>query len=335
MPATLFNASHAVIAHSLVPLDSSTLDALKEESYLLVHSARCSGTNDFLEEVDITGAVVYAAYFNFKVRWSVEATALALAGLANYHPGANLTTQNLEFLNASRNAFQIGLPSPDANGRRLIYENPVQDPVAGDLVEVSFDVVSMFGTSYGPGAVAPPVDLESSLVPEVGSGADYAYYYNVSQIWIRRLRVVGPVTGLTYFNDEYFWYTSPLTVPAAVDLPAFYASQPPSTAANTIMEVFATDVPGGRVLLAGAGLITDLVSHFAPIPLPSTSYNWFIGVIIPGEGTYVQSALAPPEVNTAQELITYLQSPGDAPGFIGTAQVLEVYSMDQAAFLPL
>jgi len=160
MPAVTFSATAGIIAHSSIPLDSSLLSTLKSETYLLVHSCPVREEHDYLERTDINGVLVYAAWYNFKVRWSVTASALAFNGLADYHPGAALSAWNLEFFNAARFPFQI----PNNGLRKLVLDNPTQDPVAGGLVEVTFDVLSIFGDSAGPVPGGLPIPtLESSF----------------------------------------------------------------------------------------------------------------------------------------------------------------------------
>ena len=164
MPAVTYSATAGIIAHSTVAMDSTLLSTLKEEVYLLVHSCPVREEHEYTERTDVNGVLVYAAWYNFKVRWSVTATALAFNGLADYHPGAALSVWNLEFLNASRFPFQI--PNSAYAGRKLVLDNPTQDPVAGGLVEVTFDVLSIFGDSTGPRPGGLPVPtLESSLTP--------------------------------------------------------------------------------------------------------------------------------------------------------------------------
>ena len=163
MAATTFSATTGLIMHSSVALDSTLLSSLKSETFLLVHSCPVREEHDYLERTDINGVLVYAAWYNFKVRWSVTATALALNGLADYHPGAALSTGNLEFLNAARFPFQI--PNSASANRRLILDNPTQDPVAGGLVEVTFDVLSLFGDSAGPTPGGVPVPTLDSSFP--------------------------------------------------------------------------------------------------------------------------------------------------------------------------
>jgi hypothetical protein len=328
MPATLFAPLHSVIAHSLVPLDDTTLHVLQPESYLLVHRAPAAATNSYIEETDINGDLVYACYYNFKIRWSVTADALALTGLANYHPGAELSTQSLQFLNAARHPFQI--PGQNTTPRRLIYENPVQDPIAGDMVAVTFDVVSMFGGSTGPTKVLPDApDTSTGLVPEIGSGTHWSDIYGVSLIWIRRVGVLtGPDTGNLYGNIESYETLPAATTPPA-DLAAFLAAPISGSTGtnNTLPEVFnaLTDTYYNPPAATTGDILTWLQSGL-PLPTPEL-INFFYGGPGGTQATHSDTA------TDAASFFAEFSLPGDPPGYINGQEITEIYSTHQAAWI--
>lgn len=280
MSATLFDPLSTILCHSMVGIDESTLLTLQPEEYLLVHSAPCAASNDYLEEVDLNGDLVYAAWFNFKIRWSVQADALALRGLADYHPGARLSTQSLEFLNAARAPFQI--PAPADGARRLVYENPRQDPIAGDLVAVSFDIVSMFGPTTGPALTPGDIALDSSLTTSLTTRPDYATLYGDALAWLRIVEITSPLTSYTHESAYKYWQTRPPSSgTAGLTFATFLATIDllPNVSGKQITEIFSTDVPGGRYIYpadATSGLALTAYQSGIPDPIPSPGWNYIM-----------------------------------------------------------
>ena len=335
MPATTFSAASSVLLHSLVPIDDATLLTLQPEDYLLVHSAPCAASNDYLEETDLNGDLIYAAWYNFKIRWSVSADALALRGLADYHPGARLSTQSLEFLNASRAPFQI--PAPADGARRLVYENPRQDPLPGDLVAVTFDIVSLFGPSTGPGQAPGAVDIDTSLTPSLTERPDYAVLYGDAFAWLRHVDIVSPITSTTYYTNYEYWQTIPPSSGTSGLTWAQFLTlidSRPNIPGQQIIEAFSTDVAGGRYLYpsgATTGLALTAYQSGVPDPIPLPAWNYLIECSDPlSEEPAIASisggVLTPTTYNTAAEFI-------DA-GYVPTGLELRaLYSLHHLAWL--
>jgi len=286
MPATLYRPSTTVLVHAMEPLDSATLSTLKAEAFLLIHECASKAENDYIEKTDINGDLCYACWYNFKIRWSVRADALALAGLADYHPGAQLSTRSLTFANAARLPYQF----PVSAARKLILENPTQNPVAGGLVEVTFDILSLFGPSTGPIIPLPLPALESGLTPSLGTGADWAGLYGFSTISLRTLDVTGPISGYSHLTDFEYWQTWPRTTLPPADYAEYTATLDtlPNTTGQEIREIFATDVPGGRFItvpITGTGttILTKLRSG-VPDPFPAPGFTHIMEAIQPGGG---------------------------------------------------
>lgn len=146
MPAVPFDASSAVIAAHVDSLsfDPSTLLRLQAEEYLLVHSCRARGTRDRKIVLGAQGQRLMDVRYNPQLVYEVEATALAMRGLANYHPGRALSDRSLTFANGGVPPF--GFESEAIGGRagKMIYLDPSHDPGAGDTLEVSFKVEHIF-----------------------------------------------------------------------------------------------------------------------------------------------------------------------------------------------
>lgn len=336
MPASLFNPSSSVLLHSVVGIDEDTLLTLQPEEYLLVHSAPCATSNDYLEETDLNGDLVYAAWFNFKIRWSVSATALALQGLANYHPGARLSTQSLQFLNAARAPFLI--PAPADGARRLVYENPRQDPIAGDLVAVTFDIVSMFGPSTGPALSAGDIALDSSLTPAFEGRPDYADLYGIAFAWLRYLDITSPLTtAVVHYTNLPYWQTTPPTAgTSGLTLAQFLAAFDPlpNVAGKEIIEIFSTDVPGGRYLYPAAsttGLALTAYQSGAPYPIPTLPWTYLLECSDPlSDAPSVANITVPVLTTTTYATAAAFQAAGHVPSGL----VMEsLYSLAHLAWI--
>jgi hypothetical protein len=147
MPATPIDPEAAVIVHaadaSLQPASDALLGLMPEE-FLLVRSCTRSAacqTERVLAYPVIGGTIrdeqlVYRRDYDPTLEYKIEAEALAIAGLADYHPGASLNGADLDFLNGSDS------PAPFlfTSGGTFIYLAPSVTARAGDLAEVSFTV---------------------------------------------------------------------------------------------------------------------------------------------------------------------------------------------------
>lgn len=151
------SAASAVLAHFSTPIDAGSLETLQEEDFLLVHSCTREGTRSLFEDQDQNGGGVVCAYYDPQVRWSIQAEARSLNGLANYHPGLSLSTYALNFFNAADLPFMF-----ESGTGELVYEHPVQEAAAGDLVSISFDVVLKFG-DLDPNPPAEPPGYTGSF----------------------------------------------------------------------------------------------------------------------------------------------------------------------------
>lgn len=166
MPPTAFTPGPASV-HSNVLLDPSSLGLLRAEDFLLVHSCRRRAERDLFEDFDKDGRCMLSVHYNPRLIWSVQADALALDGLANYHPGLALDTHGLAFLNGANLPFLFA-----ANTGTLIYDNATQDPEpGGGLVAVGFDVVLKFGgLTQDPLPETPPLYSSFQSTPPVALG---------------------------------------------------------------------------------------------------------------------------------------------------------------------
>lgn len=145
--------------------------ALQEEDFLLVHrcrrSARVGNTTRHVGQlvtrsgsvysVEAEPRLLYRSDTDPQLSFSVEAEALSLSGLADFHPGLCLDDYALGFLNGSAS----DLPFRFTAGR-WIYMDPEQDCAAGDLTQISFTVLREFAT-LRPDAADP---VYYALIPE-------------------------------------------------------------------------------------------------------------------------------------------------------------------------
>lgn len=329
MPALeLSESSSAIILQSMVPVTPGIVGSLLPESFLIVRSVTDRASRQILRKVNNEGKC-YARYdYDFQLFHDIEAQELSRYGLANFHPGVALTPAVLICMN--------GINTFGASGGVHIYESPSRTRLPGELPGIRFTIARENCVLTPP--VAPPavgtVTTISWPPTEAPALADYAEIYGLSTIWFRTLNIVGPVTGLTYFDNEDWWYTLPVSTPAPTTLGSFLATvdaRPETSGENEITEVFTTTVPGGTALRAGAGVIPALLLAGGSIP-PRPGYNFYWGGNGP-EGFIFQSATS--TATTAADFILDIQAPGDAPGFIGDYEVVELYSMDAADWLTL
>ena len=135
-------------------IDAGTF-ALQAEDFLLVHSCtrkasvgetkreigqlvtRPGGGGDYT--VEAQPRCLFRADIDQQLEFSVQATALKIAGLANYHPGLGLDVHSVAFINGEAAELPYGF-----TGGEWIYMDPEQDCTAGDMTEVSFRIVREF-----------------------------------------------------------------------------------------------------------------------------------------------------------------------------------------------
>jgi hypothetical protein len=138
--------------------------ALQEEDFLLTHrcrrTAQCQTERVLGQKASRSGLgssvnpdveCLLRVDFDQTLEFQIEATALALQGLADHHPGAGLDDYALAFLNGAG-----PLPFRFLDGT-WIYMDPSQDCAAGDLAEISFRVVREFTELTAE--VEPPPDF--------------------------------------------------------------------------------------------------------------------------------------------------------------------------------
>lgn len=333
MPATPFDPVHAVIAHSLVSLDPSTLEILQPEDYLLVHACPCSATNDTLQEVNSDGKLVLYVAYNFQLVWSVEADILAVSGLANYHPGAALSTNSLAFLNGATKPFQYPATEtgPSSTVGRMVYESPVRTPVPGGLTGLTFQIRQIFNdnneTDYDPG----DPDDGSSLPPELGT--DYEFQTGAALIWYRTVNLIGP-TGHPLVYGYKMWYTLPAGTPPPADLTDFLAhtdNRPQEPGVNVITEVFDCTVPDGNYLLDSPGHIIQTAVEGGGTPVTPTTWNFcleFRNVVdLSYAGYELQPQTDPPSTTAAEVIAAYSHPPEDE------IEIIAIYDVWQAVWL--
>jgi hypothetical protein len=164
----VFNPDAAILYASPpgVEIDEAAF-ALQEEEFLLTHKCRRSASCQTERVMGLranrgTGAAIdehpvclLRVDYDQQLEFQIDATALALQGLANHHPGAGLDDYALTFLNGAGDLpflFQ---------GGTWIYMEPSQDCAAGDLAEISFRVVREFTGLVEDGGEPPEPDFVS------------------------------------------------------------------------------------------------------------------------------------------------------------------------------
>ena len=218
-PLSLTGRRQSVLAHMLAPFSPAALESLVDEDFLLVHGCTDIGRRTKKRRINPTTGICYSTtYSDLHMEYRITAEALGLFGLANYHPGQRLDRASSPVL-----PFLNGVEAFGITGGTLIYEDPVRTRIPGDFPGISFTVVRE-NASYS-GATIPPVTVDS-VTTTSGTGGNpagsrYAAIYGVSTIWTRRLNLIGPVTGLTYFNNALLWFTLPKTTSAPSTIAAF------------------------------------------------------------------------------------------------------------------
>lgn len=240
----------AAITYSGV--DSGAIDegtfALQEEEFLLVHrcrrSAKVGETRREIGQivtrgvssiytVEATPRCLFRADIDQQLEFSIEATALALAGLADFHPGLGLDAYALAFINGSATELPFGF-----TGGEWVYMDPEQDCAAGDMAEVSFRVVREFA------------ELRDDWVPETGAG-DYTLIPQQASIPIDNTSLLNALLN-DIFNGTAAFSTSPFTV-------TLYDGDP-ATTGNAITEEW-TPPSGWTVRRAGAVFTEDILDN--------------------------------------------------------------------------
>lgn len=347
MPAlSLIESRSAVLIQTLVPVTPGVCSMLMPEDYLLVHSCTASATRQTLRKVNNDGEIYFRADYDLQIFFDIEAEMLSPYGLANWHPGAKLTTNAngtlpaLACANARTDLFR-------ASGGVDFYENPKLTFLPGDLPGVSFRIARE-NASVASGLGDPPAVDDVTVITFPPStppaGTDFEDLYEVSTIWVRRLNLYGPVTRYqgSYYQNVDVWFTLPDSTPAPADLAAFNAL--PTTGVsvpgeNEIIEVVTTAAPGGTYLKGGdeSRVILDKLESGNPIPEP-LSWNFLYGYIIPDSSpvTYARTGGYSATATTAEEFIAEMQAlagVGDIGNQINGNTVVEVYSVHQAVWL--
>lgn len=323
-PLSLTGRRQSVLAHMLAPFSPAALESLVDEDFLLVHGCTDIGRRTKKRRINPTTGICYSTtYSDLQMEYRITAEALGLFGLANYHPGQRLDRASSPVL-----PFLNGVEAFGITGGTLIYEDPVRTRIPGDFPGISFTVVRE-NASYS-GATIPPVTVDS-VTTTSGSGGNpggsrYAAIYGVSTIWTRRLNLIGPVTGLTYFNNALLWFTLPKTTPAPSTIAAFLQDvdhAPEVSGINVIEEVFTTTAVDGTVLRAGTGLIPARLTANEPLG-PFNAYNFYWGGIYRGAGgpynvTSMSNVPDAPAGLTIAQWVALARAPVDAIGATGAA----------------
>lgn len=166
MPNSVFDPLKAVAVHSNVLLDpDNAIGVLQGEQYLLIHECSCRGSRKTFEDHDKDGKLIFMVEYDPRLRWSIDADVLAATGLANYHPGASLSTEALTFANGETHPFLF-----ENETGVYVYRDPVRTPDAGGLVAVNFDIELIFG-----GLTQSPVPEAPALYSSFVSAPTYPY----------------------------------------------------------------------------------------------------------------------------------------------------------------
>lgn len=136
-PAVLMHAHGATVIQAEVV-------GLEEEDNLLIHSCQISASRQKERLLDHEGRLWLRADFDAVLTWTVRASVLGYAGLADYHPGTPLPRQALAFAQANRTPHQF---LREASGQEigvLYYEDPTSDTAGGDTPEGTFRITLEF-----------------------------------------------------------------------------------------------------------------------------------------------------------------------------------------------
>lgn len=150
----MFQPTAAILAHSLVDLNSAVLSLLKPEDALLIHRVTARADRQRESRVNTAGREVLVVYTEEELLWDVQASLLDQVGLGDYHPGRALSATALAWANGADLPFQF----KQGLGHEFIYEAPVLDMPAGDLPSLSFRIRALFAefdTEEEPDTDAP------------------------------------------------------------------------------------------------------------------------------------------------------------------------------------
>lgn len=142
-----FNPLAAVLAHrhGAGTLNSAVI-GVSDEDNLLVHSCGFHAARQKIRELSPEGELLFRADFDPVLTWSLQATVLDWAGLANAHPGP-LARQSLVFANGGRIPHQFLAFKTQYDGEEpgiLYYEDPRTEHQGGDTPELSVTITLEF-----------------------------------------------------------------------------------------------------------------------------------------------------------------------------------------------
>jgi len=237
--------------------------ALQGEEFLLTHRCRRSASCQTERVMGLkanagTGAAIdehprclLRVDFDQQLEYQIEATALALQGLANHHPGAGLDDYALAFVNGSGDLPFL------FEGGTWIYMDPSQDCAAGDLAEISFRVVREFtglvedgGLPAEPDFVSLPVQSIAALTADCLHELATAAFLNTHGFGAAG---ASPLTLTLYSGDPF---TTGTPISAALPLPLWLTFDEPVTPVSSrVRNDTQFDFPADPA----ARILTDLV----------------------------------------------------------------------------
>ncbi len=332
----------ALIAHVLFPLQAAVATSLQPEDFLLIESCVVSMDRKKERKVNPSTGQCYALiYFDPELSFRITARVTGAFGLANYHPGKRVNQPTLPACANVGPAFGV-----ETAGKHHIYESPQLTRGRGTLPTISFTIAVEGGTLDEAQLVVPAVAAVTAISwPPAGAppaGARYDLIYNTVAVWIRKLNLTGPVTGIVYFTNERVWSTAPARAVRPATLAAFLVQPyvgPEATGENVVEEVVTLGPAGITVLRAGASVISPVLTAGEPIG-PRLPYQFYWGGTYhpAGGGTpyaIMQSsnvANVPAGISIA-DWVLLAQRPGDATGYVGLVEVTEVYDVARAEWL--
>lgn len=340
MPPVPLDPSAALLVHTLVPVTPTQLAAIQAEDYLLIRRVVISGTRQTKRKINSEGKCYSRIDYDPRLIFAVDALALSPFGLANWHPGANMTTSMLAALPVL--PFNNGLPHFGFDltllQSRNIYENPVLTEEPGTFPSIAFNVVREFSDVVStPLPLPAPATVTTVSWPDIPApeGSDYEAMFGKSLMWFRTVSLTGPGGHVLVTNFKH-WQTRPAGETAPADYTAFRATVdtlPEVTGENVITECFDLTVLDGQYLLDSAGHVIRGALEYGTNPAIPPSWNFWIQWESAIDGTFAGSEpfpqTDPPLTTAAEVLAVYSHPPED--GLTATA----IYALDQAAWLVL
>jgi len=351
MPALALSLSKsAILAHLSVPFSPAVLEMLQPDDFLLIHSCTdiCTRTKERRVNPN-TGECYAISYSDLQLRYQITAEALGNYGLANYHPGLQVTSNGtsgvLPFINA--------IDTFGCTGGTLIYEDPVRTRLSGDLPGITFTVARENATYEAK--LIPRVSVDSvtviSTTPDIAPPAApastvlYADIYLRAAIWIRVLTLTGPVSSIPYFTSRRIYYSTARSSGAPATAAAFRAQAYAGAegTGNSFEELMVltnttgvTAIPGGTRLINGTGLLPPLLAAGTAIPAVNASANLGFGS---GADFYFYYTLigdtaARQHIRTGNGYPTFVDKAGflTLAGLSPTTAIREVYDVHRATW---